>query len=58
MVGRAVKGYCAGAQKIVPFCQLTGSPKERIYSVHFIAPNTLWLGRLGILEAYQWQNNA
>lgn len=39
------------------FLPVAGSPKERIYSVHFIAPNTLWLGRLGTLEAYQWQNN-
>ena len=39
------------------FVPVEGGPKERIYSVHFIAPNILWLGRLGLLEAYQWQNN-
>jgi signal transduction histidine kinase/streptogramin lyase/ActR/RegA family two-component response regulator len=39
------------------FLPIEGSPKDRIYSVHTIEPDTLWLGRLGLLEAYQWKNN-
>ena len=40
------------------FLQVTGSPKERVFSAHLVAPQTLWLGRLGALDAYQWQSGA
>ncbi len=37
------------------FLHVPGSPKERVFSAHVVAPQTLWLGRLGALDAFQWQ---
>lgn len=38
------------------FAAVNGAPRERVFSAHFSPPQTLWLGRLGGLDAYQWQS--
>jgi signal transduction histidine kinase len=38
------------------FDSVSGAPQHRVFSAYFAAPQILWLGRLGALEAYQWQN--
>ena len=38
------------------FAAVQGAPSERVFSAHFSPPQTLWLGRLGGLDAYQWQS--
>jgi signal transduction histidine kinase/ligand-binding sensor domain-containing protein len=40
------------------FIHVTGSPNERVFSAHLVAPQTLWLGRLGALDAFQWHSAA
>ena len=40
------------------FIHVLGSPNERVFSAHFVAPQTLWLGRLGALDAFQWHSGS
>ena len=37
------------------FMKVAGAPKQRVFSALMMPPQTLWLGRLGLLEAYRWQ---
>ncbi len=37
------------------FVRVAGAPGQRVYSALMMLPQTLWLGRLGLLEAYRWQ---
>ena len=37
---------------------VAGAPGERIHSALLVSPDTLWLGRLGLLEAYRWRDGA
>ncbi|HWR96153.1 MAG TPA: response regulator, partial [Arenimonas sp.] len=37
------------------FAAVKGAPGERVFSAYFSPPQTLWLGRLGGLDAYHWQ---
>ena len=37
------------------FTAVKGAPEERVFSAYFSPPQTLWLGRLGGLDAYHWQ---
>ena len=37
------------------FVRVAGAPGQRVYSALMMPPQTLWLGRLGMLEAYRWQ---
>ena len=38
------------------FEPIPGSPKDRIFGFQFVAPDTLWLHRMGRLEAYRWRD--
>ena len=37
------------------FMRVAGAPAQRVFSALMMPPQTLWLGRLGVLEAYRWQ---
>ena len=37
------------------FTKVAGAPQQRVFSALTMPPQTLWLGRLGLLEAYRWQ---
>lgn len=37
------------------FIKVAGAPEQRVFSALMMPPQTLWLGRLGLLEAYRWQ---
>ncbi|HWS41384.1 MAG TPA: two-component regulator propeller domain-containing protein [Arenimonas sp.] len=51
------EGLLRWSQQDKVFLPVKGSPQERVYSVHLPTSNTMWLGRLGLLEAYDWKNN-
>jgi signal transduction histidine kinase/streptogramin lyase/ActR/RegA family two-component response regulator len=36
------------------FEPVPGAPRERIFAFAFLPPDTLWLHRMGALEAYRW----
>ena len=38
------------------FLKVAGAPDQRVFSALLRPPQTLWLGRLGVLEAYRWQD--
>lgn len=40
------------------FIAIEGSPKERIDAFSFLAPDTVWLHRIGVLEAFQWNGKS
>lgn len=40
------------------FTPVAGAPAERIYGALFQPPETLWLHRLGALEAYRWNGSS
>lgn len=40
------------------FTDVEGSPKERIDAFSFIDANTLWVHRMGVLEAFQWDGRS
>jgi len=35
-----------------------GAPDERVYGAVFLPPDTFWLSRLGVLEAYRWNGHS
>lgn len=49
--GQGVLRWDAGSQRFHP---VPGAPHDRVYSLLFLPPETLWLHRLGVLEAYRW----
>ncbi|MFT3805818.1 two-component regulator propeller domain-containing protein [Arenimonas sp.] len=36
------------------FEPVPGAPKDRVFGFTFLQPNSLWLHRMGLLEAYRW----
>jgi signal transduction histidine kinase/ligand-binding sensor domain-containing protein/CheY-like chemotaxis protein len=50
------EGVLAWDSERKTFAAVPGAPRERVFSAHFSPPQTLWLGRLGALDAYQWQS--
>lgn len=40
------------------FIDIEGGPKERIDAFAFLAADTLWVHRMGVLEAFQWDGRA
>lgn len=41
-----------GEEKFEP---IPGAPKDRIFGFQFVTPETLWLHRMGAIEAYRWR---
>lgn len=40
------------------FDEIPGAPADHVYGFAFVAPDTLWLHRMGALEAYRWDGAA
>ncbi len=40
------------------FINVEGSPKERIDAFSFLSADTLWVHRIGVLEAFQWDGKS
>ncbi|MEO8159827.1 MAG: two-component regulator propeller domain-containing protein [Arenimonas sp.] len=40
------------------FAHIAGAPDEHVFGFAFVAPDTLWLHRMGALEAYRWNGRA
>ncbi len=40
------------------FVGIDGSPKERVDAFSFLAADTLWVHRMGVLEAFQWDGKS
>ncbi len=40
------------------FDQIAGAPDEHVFGFAFVPPDTLWLHRMGALEAWHWNGNA
>lgn len=52
------EGLLAWNERLKKFAAVRGAPNERVFSVYFSEPQTLWLGGLGRLDAYQWRAGA
>lgn len=53
--GQGVLRWDTGSKRFHP---VPGAPHERVYSLLFLPPETLWLHRLGALEAYRWDGRS
>ena len=53
--GEGVLRWQPETRRLVP---VSGAPDERVHSALLTAPDTLWLGRLGVLEVYRWRDGA
>lgn len=51
--GEGLLRWRSEAGKFIP---VSGAPEQRVFSALLTPPQTLWLGRLGVLEAYRWQD--
>jgi len=53
--GEGVLRWDPKARRLLP---VPGAPDERVFSALLTGADTLWLGRLGVLEVYRWRDGA
>lgn len=53
--GEGVLRWDPKARRLLP---ISGAPDGRVFSALLTGADTLWLGRLGALEAYRWRDGA
>ena len=52
------KGLRRWNERSTRFDKIPGAPDDHVYGFAFVPPDTLWLHRMGALEAYRWDGKA